>query len=271
MKSQIMTRYIGSEKCWYEFWNTLLNSSVLYLGLQKYVAPENSTEVSFLLSEVMTSLEMAGEKRKIYLNYTEAYPFKLPSSFIDMWFSGSIDILEMIYNFIAGYRDEFKVVNKNHYFKLFLNPDKIIRFIEIEKCNSEFEFLSDAKCFIQERQNSYEIGEFDFPKEKDFYVYPHDEYVNPLALKKISVDNMFLICEGEIDVNGGAMFMFADEAFLDGEYEVGVYSYSEASWERYKTIPEPFLFELAYIIFDAEVHCVDDLLKVNEVFKLLYK
>lgn len=270
MKSQMKTRYIGSEERWIEFWSTLLKLSVFDIELKKYT--EEIGEINKLIADVKFILEMVMEKRKDYLRYVEAYPIIVPESFKHIWLSGSVDILEIINNFIVGYRDNFEVKNETHYFKLFINPKRVIKFSEIPKYRKNFEELYDIYPFMKERQNNYETKEFDFPQPKDFYIYPNDEYINPLSLKRASVDNMFLICEGEIDVNGGALFMFADEPFSDGECEVGIYSYSEAYWNRYQTLPEKFLFSLAYIFFDAkEVYSVDSLLKVNDVFKLLYK
>ena len=114
------------------------------------------------------------------------------------------------------------------------------------------------------RQNSCETSFY----EKNFYKYPHDEAINPITLNSRSMYEMYILLDGWIEVDGGALFMIADELFLNNEFEVGVLSYSEASWQRYQTIPEPFLYTLAYILFGVEVYSIDELLRYP-IFQLL--
>lgn len=267
MKSQIKTRYIGNSVGWIEFWESL-GALSSYSPILDFISEEHDRK--FLEHQLQMIDKDMREKREFYQQKIIDYGFKISPSFSDMWLSGSVDKFETIYNFISGYRDCFEVNKLQYYFKLFLNPKNIFRFENTSQHRDEFEELYSVFPFILEKQDWSEIDR-PFPTPQDFYTYPNDGYLNPLALQQKSVASMFLICEGEIEVNGGALFMFADEPFADGEYEIGIYSYGEATWQRYQTIPEPFLYTLAYVLFEAEVHSVDDLLKVNDVFKLLYK
>lgn len=116
------------------------------------------------------------------------------------------------------------------------------------------------------RQNSCEISLYE------------NFFINILMMKRLTLSllnsksmyEMYILLDGWIEVDGGALFMIADESFINNEFEVGVLSYSEASWQRYQTIPEPFLYTLAYMLFGVEVYSIDELLHYP-IFQLLYK
>lgn len=262
MKNNLKTRYIGNTEKWTIFWNEVIQSQQLcnFFGLDDGLLL--NTEISKILADVDKNTEF-------YQHKIEAYPFKLQQSFRDMWLSGTVDIFEVIFRFFQGYREPFERCNDLHYFKMFLNPQYIYTFQQLSQNIELLDGLGLDEFFLE---NMIERQEYDInPQEMaNFYHYPPDEYTLPIAMNTQSMHAMYLVLDGEIDVDGGALFIFADESFADGEYEVGELSYSESTWIRYPTMPESFLFTLSYLLFKKDVTCLDDLLK-NRIFELLYK
>ena len=264
MKNELHTRYIGSSERWLQFWQRFLANTPYF---HEFFDIEDA---QLLISSIKKVLSMVRDKQNFYQQQIEAYPFDIPASFKDMWLSGTVDIFEIIFNFFAGYRDEFKVLNQLLYFKLFLSPHNVKKFHDfsetVRRGNNQLDklrieiMLERQKMSIEERVCS----------PLNFYKYPHDEAILPIALDSQSISDMYILVDGEIEVDGGALFMFATEPFADGEYEVGVWSDSESSWQRYQTMPEPFLYTLAYLAFEASGYSLDDLIQVNDVFKILY-
>lgn len=264
MKDKLNTRYIGNTEKWIDFW--------LYIAkTQSFNGFFGFEEGQRLLIEINKNLSSILVNYHLYQYKIEAYPFEIPNSFKDMWLSGTVDIFENIFNYFEGYQDDFKPNKGNRYFKLFLNPEYVQRFQSlIEKKGAIFSNSAFQDYMLEtmiDRQNSSEGN----VSKENFYRYPHDEATCPIALTSKSMYEMYILVDGWIEVDGGALFMFTDQSFADNEFEVGIWSYSEASWQRYQTMPEPFLYKLAYILFEAEVHSVNDLLKVDSVFQLLYK
>ena len=267
MKNSLNTRYIGCAKNWMDFWKVIIHNQKFYTFFDDEDAQQLVTEIQSILARIDANYDLYNTKVK-------QYPFKIPQSFKDMWLSGTIDIFETIFNYFEGYRDEFIATESDRYFKLFLNPEYVKNFNFflqqrnfLNPTHGFDNYIFESMLEMQDRQSSSEVDAY----KENFYQYPPDEYVNPIALSTQSMMDMFLLAEGSIEVDGGALFILADEPFLDKEFEVGVFSYSEASWIRYQTIPEPFLYTLAYIAFEREVHSVDDLLNAHSAFHLLYR
>ncbi len=263
MKDKLSTRYIGNVESWSDFWRQVVGCGKFY----NFFGQEDGQNLIVEINKILANISL---NQDFYKSKIKAYPFEVPNSFKDLWLSGTIDIFEIIFSYFEGYNNEFQPKKGVYYFKLFLNPEYVEQFKNLLKKKKNIFPNSRLQYSMLEemvnRQNSCETGFY----EKNFYKYPHDEAINPITLNSRSMYEMYILLDGWIEVDGGALFMIADESFLNNEFEVGVLSYSEASWQRYQTIPEPFLYTLAYILFGVEVYSIDELLRYP-IFQLLYE
>lgn len=127
---------------------------------------------------------------------------------------------------------------------MFLNPQCVDQFKQLSQQSSLLSDLGLDQDMLEMMLERQEDGFLEPTQLENFYHYPNDEYVNPIATTIDSLNKLYLVLDGELKVYGAALFIFADEHFADGKYEVGLLSYSESAWRRYPTITEPFLFSL---------------------------
>ena len=261
MKSKKKSGYIGSVDRWTSFFRSLV-------GLKKYGRLSeffDSDAIEKLESMVCGILDLAESNRIYYLKQIDEYPFNLPPSFKDLWISGGVDIFEVLFSYLNGYRDVAFIPSKTvMYGREFYSPKSVFKYRDVNRKPSG-NYLKSFKSILEERMASYE--------EKppvDYFTYPHDEYRNPPAQSFRELVDGYLIANGEMEVNGSFVLMYADDRFADDECEVAIISVSECSVMRYRSIAELLMLHLAHLLWGGEAHSQEDLLRIDEKFKLIF-
>ena len=90
-----------------------------------------------------------------------------------------------------------------------------------------YEKLTNARSYMEEI--------FEDESSQEYYLYPNDEY-GLVAPSLDSIKRMYLIAEGEVEVNGSLIFINTDSYVRNKEYEVALLSISESTVKRYPNI-----------------------------------
>jgi len=112
MKDKLSTRYIGNVESWSDFWRQVVGEG----GFYNFFGQEDGQNLIIEINKILANISL---NQSFYKSKIKAYPFEVPNSFKDLWLSGTIDILEIIFSYFEGYNDEFQPKKGVYYFNFF--------------------------------------------------------------------------------------------------------------------------------------------------------
>ena len=194
-------------------------------------------ELSELKTDILKIIDNFNANRGRYESLISKYPFKLTKAFSDLWLSGMVDFIEVFIRLKYRHKNGFQPKDSSHYGEVFYLPCKVF---DYKKSCGIYEKLTNARSYMEEI--------FEDESSQEYYLYPNDEY-GLVAPSLDSLERMYLIAEGEVEVNGSLIFINTDSYVRNKEYEVALWSISESTVKRYPNIAEMVMQEIVYTYF----------------------